>query len=142
MLDTFMKIGAYRVEKFDFDDRMNPDTFAFYIRGEKADHGAYCRDAKFQLYAGLMLIQSKHRMVNLSGVYVDVDKLKNLQRPAYKQLKADLINGLFNRIFVLEASAIWEPGIVEDDLRNLYLAAGGFALLVCSEGDCAPLQIF
>jgi hypothetical protein len=142
MLDTFMKIGAYRVDKFDLDDRLNPDAFAFYIRGEKADHGAYCRDAKSQLYAGLLLLQSKQMMVNLSGVYVDVDQLKNLQRPAYMQLKADLINGLFNRIFVLEASTIWDPGIVEDDLRNLYLAVGGFDLLVCREGDCVPLQIF
>jgi hypothetical protein len=142
MLDTFMKIGAYRVERFEVEERMDPDAFAFYIRGEKAESGAYCRDAKSQLYAGLMLIQSKGMMHHLSGIYVDVDELVNLQRPAYRQLKADLIDGLFKHIFVLEAAAFWAPGIVEDDLRQLYLAVGGFELLVCREGECTPLQIF
>jgi len=142
MLDTFMKIGAYRVERFEVEDRMDPDAFAFYIRGEKAESGPYCRDAKSQLYAGLMLIRAKGMMQHLSGIYVDVDELVNLQRPAYRQLKADLVEGLVKRIFVLEDAAIWAPGIVAEDVRQLYLAVGGFELLVCREGDCTPSQIF
>lgn len=142
MLDTLMKIGAYRVEHFEIDYRENPDAFGFYIRGEKSEKGVYCRDAKSQLYAGLMLIQSKKMMGNLRGIYVDVDELSNLERPAYVQMKADLINGLFRRIFVLDASALWAPGIVAEDLQRLYKAAGGFVLLVCQEGECTQKSIF
>ena len=142
MLDTFMRIGAYRVERFECDSRANPNAFAFYIRGEKTNSGAYCRDAKSQLYTGLMLIQSKKMIGSLRGIYVDVDELHNLQRPAYMQLKVDLINGLFRRIFVLESTAIWGPGIVEEELRQLYLAVGGFELLECREGECTRMEIF
>ncbi len=142
MLDALMKIGAYRVERFEFDYRENPEAFGFYIRGEKTDSGAYCRDAKSQLYAGLMLIQSKKMMGNLRGIYVDVDELSNLKRPAYMQMKVDLISGLFTRIFVLDPGALLAPGIVEEDLQQLYKAAGGFELLVCQEGECTQMSIF
>lgn len=142
MLDALMKIGAYRVERFEFDYRENPEAFGFYIRGEKTDSGAYCRDAKSQLYGGLMLIQSKKMMCNLRGIYVDVDELCNLKRPAYVQMKVDLISGLFTRIFVLDAGALLAPGIVAEDLHQLYKAAGGFELLVCQEGECTQTSIF
>ena len=142
MLDTFMKIGAYRVERFECDYRVDPGGFGFYIRGEKTYDGAYSRDAKSQLYTGLMLIHSKQMMGHLRGIYVDVDSLENLERPAYMQLKVDLLNGLFRRIFVLDESALWAPGRVEDDLRLLYLAAGSFELLVCRDGDCTRMPLF
>jgi hypothetical protein len=137
-----MRIGAYRVERFEIETPVNPDAFAFYIRGERPDTGSYSRDAKSQLYAGLMLINSKRMMGNLRGIYVDVDELSNLQRPAYMQLKADLLEGLFKRIFVLDATALWAPGIVEEDLHRLYLASGGFELLVCRDGKCTVMPLF
>lgn len=141
MLDTLMKFGAYRVEHFNDEYQADLSAFGFYIRGEK-QAGAYYRDAKSQLYAGLMLIHSKQMMSHLRGIYVDVDALENLQRPAYCQMKSDLLNGLFRRIFVLDESALLGEPEAEADLRRIYRAVGGFDLLVCRDGDCTPLDLF
>lgn len=142
MLDILMKIGAYRVEHFESEFQVDPFAFGFYIRGEVDTEGAYSHDAKTQLYAGLMLIHSKLQMSHLRGIYLDVDCLENLQRPAYVQLKADLINGLFKRVFALDESALLGTVKAEKDLHQVYLAIGGFELLVCKEGECIPLPLF
>jgi hypothetical protein len=142
MLDTLMKIGAYRVEHFESEFQADPFAFGFYIRGEVTTTDAYSRDAKTQLYAGLMLIHSKLQMKHLRGIYLDMDYLENLQRPAYVQLKADLINGLFKRVFVLDESALLGTLEAEKDLHKIYLTVGGFELLVCREGECIPLPLF
>ena len=142
MLDTLMKFGAYRVEHFEYEYQADPSAFGFYIRGEKLEAGAYCRDAKSQLYAGLMLIHSKQMMNHLRGIYVDMDALENLQRPAYRQMMTDLLNGLFKRIFVLDESALLGTPSADEDMRQIYRTAGGFELLVCRNGDCTPYCLF
>lgn len=141
MLDTLMTIGSYRVSYFNDSLNVNPLAFGFYIRGEKVAQDAYSRDAKKQLYAGLMLIQNRLQMHNLRGIYVDVDVIVNLQRPAYTQLKRDLISGYFRRLFVLDESALLGTRPAEDDLREVYDLCGGFELLVCRDGDCAPVDL-
>ena len=141
MLNTLMKTGGYRIDYFD-DRENNPLYFGFYIRGEKSDLDAYSRDVKSQLYTGLLLIQSKHERQNLRGIYLDVDSLDNIQRPAYVQLKADLINGLFRRIFVLDESALLGTTAANDDLLSVYLMVGGFELIVCRDGECVAVDIF
>jgi len=142
MLDTLLKFGAYRVEHFEYEYQADPSAFGFYIRGEKLEAGAYCRDAKSQLYAGLMLIHSKQMMKHLRGIYVDVDALNNLQRPAYRQMMTDLLNGMFKRIFVLDESALLGTPVADYDMRQIYRTAGGFELLVCRNGDCTPYCLF
>lgn len=141
MLDTLMRIGAYRVSYFNNSLNVNPLVFGFYIRGEKAAQDAYSRDAKQQLYAGLMLIHSKLQMHNLRGIYVDVDVVENFQRPAYMQLKRDLISGYFRRVFVLDESAFLGTRPAEDDLREVYDLCGGFELVICRNGDCATVDL-
>jgi len=141
MLDTLMTIGAYRVSYFNNSLNVNSLAFGFYIRGEKMAQDAYSRDAKNQLYAGLMLIQSKLQMHNLRGIYVDVDSLENLQRPAYVQLKRDLISGYFQRVFVLDESALLGTRPAENDLHEVFDLCGGFELLVCRDGECAPVKL-
>ncbi len=140
MLDTLMTIGSYRVSYFNESLNVNPQAFGFYIRGEKGSRDAYSRDAKSQLYAGLMLIQDKLQMNNLRGIYVDVDTLENLQRPAYMQLKHDLISGYFRRVFVLKESALLGTPSAENDLRRVFGLCGGFELLVCRDGDCVAIN--
>ncbi len=142
MLDSLMKIGAYRVEHFENIDRIDPEAFGFYIRGELKGASAYSRDAKTQLYAGLMMIHSKVQMAHLRGIYVDVDSIENLQRPAYLQMKEDLIAGLFRRILVLDEAALLGSADAQVDLYQVYIAIGGFELLVCRDGECVPYPVF
>lgn len=140
MLDTLMQIGAYRVSYFSNSQEPSPLAFGFYIRGEKMPQDVYSRDAKQQLYAGLFLIHTKLQMRNMRGLYVDVDSIDNLMRPAYLQLKRDLINGYIRRVFVLDKSALLGTHQAEEDLREVYQAVGGFDLLVCHEGECVPVE--
>jgi hypothetical protein len=140
MLDTLMRVGAHRIEYL--DDTRNPQAFAFYIRGNKRDGDVICKDAKSQLYAGLLLIHNKLQMTNLTGIYVDVDSLENLQRPAYQQLKQDLMAGMFKRVFILDRTALLGTPQSDQDLQQLFFRCGGFELLVCREGECVALDLF
>lgn len=142
MLDSMMKIGAYRVEHFDVFNQSDPQAFGFYVCGELTATHAYSRDAKAQLYAGLMLIHSKAQMAHLRGIYVDVDSVENLQRPAYVQMKRDLLAGLFKRILVLDEAALLGSSEARADLYQVYLAVGGLELLVCRDGECVPYPVF
>jgi hypothetical protein len=140
MLDTLTQIGAHRVSYFSSSQEPNPSAFGFYIRGEKTTLDVYSRDAKMQLYAGLFVIHTKLQMRNMRGLYVDVDSINNLMRPAYLQLKRDLINGFIRRVFILDESALFGTEEAEDDLRMVYKSTGGFDLLVCQEGECMPFE--
>lgn len=140
MLDTLMKVGAYRVDHFEFGAETS-HAFGFYVRGEKTVEDVYSHDAKYQLYAGLVLIEAKHEMNQLRGIYIDVDSLENIHRPAYLQLKRDLVNGLFRRVFVPVETALLGSPLADRDLMNLYHAVGGFELLVCRGGDCIPIDL-
>ena len=129
MLDTLMKFGAYRVNYFEGFTQRNPDAFGFYIRAEFEDGQAYSHDAKHQLYAGLDLIQRFMGMQNLAGIYLDVNCLKNLQRPAYKQMKQDVLSGYFRRVLVLDEGALNGcPGAARD-LHELAVLVGGLEVL-------------
>ena len=140
MLDFLMIDGAHRVDLFEVVGS-NPLAFGFYIRGVINAEDAYSRDAKCQLYAGLALIQARQEMDNLRGIYIDVDCLDNVSRPAYLQLKRDLIDGLFRRIFVPMADALIGSPVADQDLKSLHQAVGGFELLVCRDGECIPIDI-
>lgn len=141
MLDTLMKVGAHRIEYFESVSSISSSAFGFYIRGEKNTRDIYSRDAKFQLYAGLVLIHENEQMRNLAGIYVDVDALENLQRPAYVQLKKDLVSGRFNRLFVLDESALLGLPAADEDVCNLYIETGGFELMVCCDGECVAIDV-
>lgn len=141
MLDALTQIGAHRISYLSDSHSVDPLAFGFYIRGEKESCDAYSRDAKQQLYAGLVLIHSKLQMQHLCGIYMDVDTIENLERPAYLQLKRDLINGYFKRVFVLDESALFGSKTAEEDLRKVYELIGGFELIVCHEGECVNKRL-
>jgi len=141
MLDTLMRVGAHRIEYFENRFPVTPQAFGFYIRGEKDPRDVFCRDAKYQLYSGLMLIHSKGQVQNLAGIYVDVDALDNLKRPAYLQMKKDLLNGLFKRVFVLDESALLGQPAAEADLMALFVESGGFEFMVCKDDDCVAIDL-
>lgn len=141
MLDTLMNVGAHRIEYFENALESKPSAFGFYIRGEKGTKDIYSRDAKYQLYAGLVLIHEKAAMSNLVGIYVDVDGLENLQRPAYLQFKMDLLSGKFKRVFVHDETALIGVPAADADVRSLFVEAGGFEFIVCRNGECVTLDL-
>ncbi len=140
MLDAMMKFGAYRVDYLNQALTQNRKAFGFYLRAEISDGDCYSRGAKYQLYNGLTVIKRKLEMMNLVGIYLDVDSLDNLERPAYQQLKKDMLNGLFRRLFVLEEKAIMGSPTADRDLLKLFMQTGGFELFTCRNGDCVPVE--
>ena len=87
-----------------------------------------------------MLIHTRLGMKNLRGIYIDVDRADNLQRPAYAQLKADLISGLFKTVFTLGENALLGSEVAKADMRRVHQLCGGFELLVCKDGVCTAVQ--
>ena len=136
-----MKIGAFRVDYFESSENQDPFAFGFYIRGEINSQAGYSIDAKMQLYSGWLMIRSQRLLSHLKAVYVDIDSLDKLERPAYVQLKHDLYEGLFRQLFIFEESALIGCEKAEDDLRQLAETIEGFELLVCRNGECVPFQL-
>jgi hypothetical protein len=130
MLDTLLKFGSHRVDYFD-QSGLNPQAFAFYVRGGMDAHHGYSADAKHQLYRGLALIASRLGFGNLAAVYIDVNDLENLERPAYVQLKRDLQAFMFNRVFILEDSALLGTPEADRDFAEISSRILGFELLCC-----------
>lgn len=141
MLDTLMKFGAYRVNYFEPLILENPEAFGFYIRAEIEEGQAYSHEAKYQLYAGLDLIQRVLGMTNLVGIYMDVNCLKNLQRPAYQQLKKDIVAGYFRRILVLDEFAIKGCPGSEKDLIDLAYLVGDLDILVWHRSKLTSMRV-
>lgn len=141
MLETLMKFGNHRVDYFGSKCTVNNQSVAFYIRGELDEHDAYSRDAKHQLYLGLAILDEKIGMNNIAGIYVDVNDLHNIERPAYLRMKQDLQRGCFRRIFVLSADALMGDPLADADLCDLYHQVGGFEIFSCDTGDCKPLEL-
>jgi hypothetical protein len=141
MLDSLMKFGAYRVNYFESLTQANPNAFGFYIRAEIEKGQAYSHQAKHQLYIGLDLIQRLLGMNNLAGIYVDIDCLNNLLRPAYQQIKRDILTGYFHKILVLDEFAINGcPGAVTE-LYELADLVGGLDLLIWKESNLIETTI-
>ncbi len=132
MFNTLLKFGSHRVDYFD-QTGSNPQAFAFYVRGGMAVDERYSHEAKHQLYGGLAVIRAKLGLQNLAAVYIDIDELTNIQRPAWQQLKQDLFAGMFSRVFVFDSSALFGNMAAEADLAELDEKAGGFEVLSCGE---------
>ena len=132
MLNTLLKFGSHRVDYFD-QTGSNPQAFVFYVRGGMAAEERYSHEAKHQLYGGLAVIRATMGLENLAAVYIDIDELANLQRPAYQQMKQDLRAGMFTRVFVFDVSALLGEPAAEADLANLAAKVGGFELITCGE---------
>ncbi len=139
MLDAMMRFGAYRVEYLHSGLPMDRLAFGFYLRAELTASDQYSRNTKHQLYSGLTLLKRKAQMGHLVGIYLDVNSLDNLERPAYQQMKHDVANGLFRRVFVLDETALIGTPAADDDLLQLFIQTGGFEVFTCRNGECVPL---
>ena len=140
MLDTMMKFGAFRVDYFHRGPDIDQKAFGFYLRSEISGGDRFSRGAKIQLYSGLMFIKQNLEFNHLVGIYLDVDSLDNLERPAYKQMKRDIFAGYFKRLFVLDENAIMGSDISNLDLLNFFVQVDGFDLFTCKNGQCVALE--
>jgi hypothetical protein len=139
MLDTLLKFGSHRVDYFD-QTGSNPQAFAFYVRGGMDDSSHYSHEAKYQLYSGLAVIRSTLGLQNLAAVYIDINTLENIRRPAYEQLKHDLCVGMFKRVFVFNGSALLGCPCAEADLTAACGPVDGFELISCDEDAAIFVQ--
>jgi hypothetical protein len=128
MLETLLKFGSHRVDYFDRSGH-NPQAFAFYVRGTIEVDERFSYEAKCQLYTGLAWIKQQLGLQNLAAVYIDINKLDNLQRSAYVQLKKDLRSGIFSRVFVVNQSAVMGTPAANADLAAMRNQIHGFELL-------------
>ena len=141
MLDAMTKFGGYRVDYLHHGLEKDPKAFAFYLRAEIFPRDSYSREAKRQLYTGLSIIKQHLEFKHLAGIYLDVDSLDNLNRPAYVQLKQDMLNGMFKRLFVLNEGAIIGSAEADHDLLMLFIQTRGFELFTYKNGECLPLEL-
>lgn len=139
MFDTLMRYGSHRVDYLNAHSRGKPAAFAFYVCGELPHNAAYSASAKRSLYAGLSLIQQTLGPENLVAVYLDVNSCRNVNRPAYVQMKTDMRSGLFRRVFVLQAEDLVGEVEAAHDLAVLYREVGGFDLLTYERGAFKPV---
>ena len=141
MLDAMTKFGGYRVDYLHHGLENDQKAFAFYLRAEINPGDSYSHEAKRQLYTGLTIIKQHLEFKHLSGIYLDVDSLDNLNRPAYQQMKQDMLNGMFKRLFVLDERALMGSADADHDLLMLFIQTRGFELFTCKNGECLPLEL-
>ena len=142
MFKTLMKNGQYRVDYFHSLQRGGADAFAFYVRGEVLPFAPYSARAKHHLQSGLEVIRQRMNVNQLVAVYVDVDILENLGRPAYQQMKRDLRSGMFRRVFVTDLHDLLGYSRADGDLMEFSAEIGGIELLSGSSvwPDIEPQQ--
>lgn len=141
MLDAMTKFGGYRVDYLHHGLEKDQKAFAFYLRAEIIPGDNYSREAKRQLYTGLTIIKQHLEFKHLAGIYLDVDSLDNLNRPAYLQMKTDMLNGMFKRLFVLDEKAVLGSADADHDMLMLFIKTRGFELFTCKNGECLPLEL-
>jgi hypothetical protein len=141
MLDAMTKFGGYRVDYLHHGLEKDLKAFAFYLRAEITPGDSYSHEAKRQLYTGLTIIKQHLEFKHLAGIYLDVDSLDNLKRPAYQQMKQDMLNGMFKRLFVLDERAVMGTSDADHDMLMLFIQTRGFELFTCKNGECQPLEL-
>lgn len=141
MLEALMRNGSHRVDYLNVNARGKPGAFAFYVCGDLPHNAAYSATAKRSLYAGLSLIQQALGPENLVAIYLDVNSVRNIARPAYVQMKQDLRAGMFRRIFILEGNGLSAERESAADLDALYREVGGFDLLTYEQGAFKPVLL-
>lgn len=130
MFATLMEKNGHRVEYWHECMRGKPMSLGFYVRGEIFPGDQYSVSARFHLTVGMLVIERDLGLSNLHGLYVDIDSAENLYRPAYVQLKQDLIEGAIRKVFVfeLEDLTMLQEGCME--FNQITPMVGGIELLV------------
>ena len=141
MFETLMTKGGYRIDLVNRKAGGTGDALGFYVRGDLAKGVPYSLDAKHHLYAGLDAIRKYHDEKNLYAVYLDIDRICNLARPAYLQLKRDLLYGAFRKVFVFSPDDLLGCEAAIRDLVALYRRVKGFELITEQQGILTPIPL-
>lgn len=141
MLATLKKFGSYRIDRFQ-KAAITGNEFGFYIRPRMHPNGGYYADAKSQLYYGLAMIYAMGELENLAGVYIDMDELDNLQRPAYRAMKQDMMDGCFAKVLIVEREALLGSPIAEADLYSFCREITGLELFRFQAGEREVFPMF
>lgn len=144
MFETLMKHGGHRVDYLNPSARGSRNSLAFYVCSDLPARAAYSIEAKRHLFAGLEYVQRVLGEQNLVAIYLDVNSPVAFERPAYEQMKRDLRDRYFRRLFVYSLYDLVSSEDMLDDLSDLYAQVGGFELISAAEGvDCShTLDVF
>jgi hypothetical protein len=140
MLDALTKFGGYRIDHFE-PNCSNASAFALYVRGGLVPGSLYSLEAKQQLYFGLALIQSVLGLEKLAGVFVDVNDLANLERPAYRELKREILAGEIKRVLILDPSAILGNPVADRDVAELFQRVNRLEIFTVIAGVERPIVV-
>jgi hypothetical protein len=133
MFGTLMKNGGYRVDYLNLQSVGTPEAFAFYVYGALNDRLRMDRETKHQLYSGLNVIRKENIHTHLVGVYIDIVTTRRDRRPAFCQMKVDLRDGMFKRVFTFLSDAVMESGAAMSELQKLQDEVEGFELVRMEE---------
>ena len=136
MIETLMIPGGHRIDYLSVDAAGKPDAIGFYVSGDLTDQMPYSHEAKHHLYAGLDAIRKHLSYENLVAIYVDVDSAGAQERPAYRQMKKDMLAGKFRKLFTFVSFDLLGDPLVNCDLLDLYHKLRGFDWITCDDGIC------
>ncbi len=141
MLEALMKWGGHRVDYVNERAQGQHGAYGFYVRGYLPAVAPYRSQAKIHLYAGLNVIQARMNPKLLVAVYVDVDHSDNLLRPAYLQLKRDLLAGKFNRVFVYRSTDLLGSPAATSDFQQHAKLLGGVSLITFDHDSLTEMDM-
>lgn len=141
MFETFMKNGSFRVDYLNEPARGSPEALAMYVCGDLPNDESYSRSAKHQLLAGLDRVSRFFGRQNLVAVYMDICAGESTNRPAYEQLKKDLADGFFRRVFLYCGFKLFENQPLREDLAVFCQQIGGFEIFACKPELEAPQPV-
>lgn len=140
MIGTLTKFGTYKVERF-HQPYLNGKGIGFYICAQMQDKEPYCVDAKSQLYYGLALLRENDLLAQLAGIYVDVNSLKNVERPAYQMLKEDILNGYVQRVLIIKRKVLFGCLEAKSDWNRYSREYEGIEVFTFNHGKIASVAI-
>ena len=139
MFATLMNPGSYRVDYFKDQAAGTAQALGFYACGDIPSQAVYSRSARYNLLAGLIVVQHHFGISNLVAIYLDVHSPRQPFRPAHEQLKRDLRAGLFKRVFVFSACTHIDGQDNLEDLCRFYAEIDRFELVTFIDGACKTL---
>ena len=142
MFKTLMTKGAYRVDYVNKEYAGSQQALGLYVSGNILDNESYSRNAKHDLYQGLVLIRELLNIQHLVAIYLDINDSSNLAKPAYQQLKQDMRAGMFHRVLVLNPNHLFADGESLEDWWRFYREQSLCVILSPVGNTLQPVSLF
>ena len=125
MLSDMMKSNTQRVDYLNYNAVGVYGSFGIYIRGCLKEDQPYCYEAKRRLYICLDYVSHYLEEDKLVAIYIDIYDFENENNLAFQEMKADLRNGLIEKVLFADLEEIFKDSTLNDNL---------FDLIECVEG--------